>query len=211
MAAADKKSDRRVVRSKEALRASLLELMTEQDFGSISITEIVGRANYNRGTFYSHYDSKKALLDDIISELIEDMLRSYRAPYENVEIFHIDELGANSILIFEHFYQHADVYQILFKSDVLPNVRERMLVALKQIAMEDLEYTNSEIDQELMAVYSIHALLGLVFHWIESGFKVPPSYMQDQLIKLIHYRPRTAVTINRNAAPSPKGKNGTPK
>ncbi|PWW08630.1 TetR family transcriptional regulator [Paenibacillus cellulosilyticus] len=191
-----KKVDRRVLRSKEALKQALLNLMEQKDFDAISITEIVERANYNRGTFYTHYENKEALLGDIMEDLIQDLLRSFRAPYENQDVFRIDELTANSVQIFEHIYTNEAVYTILLKSKVILGLKERMFQAIKQIAMEELVYEreDSDINPELSAVYAINALLGLIFHWIEGGFKYPPSYMQEQLILIINWHPREAKT-----------------
>lgn len=194
-----KKTDRRILRSRAALRESMLTLMSQKPFPSISITEIVELANYNRGTFYANYDSKEALLEDIISELIDKLLQSFRAPYEKVEVFRYEELPANSVMIFEHIYQHAAQYTALMKSDVLPILKERMFTALKKISQEELIYPDkdNDIDPELLAIYSLHSLLGLVFHWVESGFAYSPAYMQEQLVKLINYRPSVAKTVKK--------------
>ncbi|OXM84168.1 TetR/AcrR family transcriptional regulator [Paenibacillus rigui] len=188
------KTDRRILRSKRALREALLSLMERKPFHSISITEIVELANYNRGTFYSNYESKDQLLDDVFSELIRKLVESFRAPYEKVEVFHIHELAANSVMIFQHVYQNSSVYTVLLKSDVLPILKQKMFIALKQITQEELIYSDTDIDQELLAVYGIHALLGLVFYWVESGFEHSTSYMQDQLIKIIQWRSTDAKT-----------------
>ncbi|WP_028609091.1 TetR/AcrR family transcriptional regulator [Paenibacillus harenae] len=197
MTESGKKTDRRIVRSKAALRQALLELMGQKSFTSISITEIVELANYNRGTFYTHYDTKEALLDEIISDMIEDLLQSFRVPYEKTDVLRINELTARSVMIFDHIYEHASLYQMLWKSDVLPSVREKMFVALKQITMDEFEYGDSGIDRELLSIYSINSLMGLVFHWIESGFKHSPSYMQEQLVKLVNWRPTTVRTVKK--------------
>jgi AcrR family transcriptional regulator len=198
MSQLDLKKDRRVVRSREALRQALLKLMSHKEFGAISITEIVELANYNRGTFYSHYDNKEALLDDIIEELIQHLVKSFRAPYENEDIFRVNELTANSVKIFEHIDQNAEIYSILLRSNVIPNLREKMFLALKQISMDELAYAESGINPELLATYSIHALVGLIIHWVEGGFQYSASYMQEQLILLLHWRPTVAKTIKKN-------------
>ncbi|MWC29371.1 TetR/AcrR family transcriptional regulator [Paenibacillus sp. MMS18-CY102] len=186
---ANAKKDRRVVRSQEALKQALLALMSHKSFDAISITEIVESANYNRGTFYAHYENKEALLDDIIEELIQQLLASFRAPYEHQDVFRVNELTANSVKIFDHIHQHAEIYTTLLRSNVMPNLREKMFLALKKISMDELEYPATGVNQELLAIYSIHALLGLIFHWVESGFEQSVSYMQEQLILIIQWRP----------------------
>ncbi|WP_139997519.1 TetR/AcrR family transcriptional regulator [Paenibacillus paridis] len=198
MTVSHKKIDRRIIRSKEALKHAFMQLMSQKRFATISITEIVELANYNRGTFYTHYESKEALLDEIMSELIEDLLRSFRAPYEKTDVIRINELPAASIMLFDHIYEHASIYTILLKSDVLSLVRDKMFEALKNIVTEELEHTVSDINQELMTIYSMSALLGLVFYWIENGFVYSPSYMQEQLVKMLQWRPTSAKTIKKH-------------
>lgn len=188
------KTDRRIIRSQEALKTALLTLMSQKPFSSISIKEIVELANYNRGTFYSHYQNKEDLLDDIMNKLIDELIKSFRAPYETVDLFRIDELPANAVKIFEHIFQNASLYSLLLKSEVLPDIREKMFLALKQVVVEDLDDSADNLNRELHVIYSIHALLGLVFHWIEGGFKYSPEYMQDQLVLIINWRPSTIMT-----------------
>lgn len=186
------KTDPRILRSKTALREALLQLMTQKSFSAVTITDIVTAAKYNRGTFYANYESKEALLDDLISELIKDLLHSFRAPYKESKLFVPHELHANSIMIFDHISSHSGTYTTLLNSDVLPILKEKMFVSLKRILMEELVYEDHEIDQELLIVYSLHALLGLIFHWIESGYEHSPAYMQEQLVKILFQRPSSA-------------------
>lgn len=192
----DAKTDKRISRSTAALRQALLDLMADKAFHAISVKEIVEKAGYNRGTFYAHYESKEMLLDDVFSKLIDELKHSFRAPYEEVEIFKIDELPANSVKIFDHFYRNSSVYTILFKSEVLPLFKEKISASLMQLAAEDLDYTHDSINREFLLIYSMNALLGLVFHWIEGGFQYSPEYMQDQLVRMINWRP-TSTKINK--------------
>ncbi|MBM6995262.1 TetR/AcrR family transcriptional regulator [Paenibacillus sp. DXFW5] len=183
------KMDPRILRSKSALRTALLQLMAQQPFHAITITDIVRQAGYNRGTFYANYGTKEELLNDMIEDKIQDLLLAFRAPYEKIDVFYPHELHAHSVMIFDHVARNADFYTVLTHSEVLPALREKILVSLKQIIMEDLRCESCEtkvIDTELMVIYSLHALLGLIFHWIESGFVHSPLYMQEQLVRILH-------------------------
>ena len=59
--------DKRITKTKRALKSALLELLTTQAFDVISITELCKIANVSRITFYTHYKDKFALLDDILT------------------------------------------------------------------------------------------------------------------------------------------------
>ena len=50
-----KLEDRRVRRTKQLIKQSLIELMHEKPFKDITVKDITERADLNRGTFYLHY------------------------------------------------------------------------------------------------------------------------------------------------------------
>lgn len=66
------KSDRRVHRTREVLQKALIELISEHGYDTITIQDIVDRANVGRTTFYLHYTSKDELFmgchETIVSE-----------------------------------------------------------------------------------------------------------------------------------------------
>jgi AcrR family transcriptional regulator len=192
------KPDPRILRSTSAFRSALLQLLSQSPFHSITITDIVKLAGYNRGTFYANYENKEALLHDVISGLIGELLQAYRAPYEHERVFRIAELHADSIKIFEHISTHANLYTVLVKSDVLPVLREAMFTSLKRTLREEIVHGEQDVDHELAAIYSIHALLGLIFHWIEEGYPHSVSYMQEQLLKIVtRHPPEVRTTVKR--------------
>lgn len=61
------------IRSKTLIRNALLSLMTEKPFEKITITDIVNRADINRGTFYAHYSSTTEVLRKIQSDAINEL------------------------------------------------------------------------------------------------------------------------------------------
>jgi AcrR family transcriptional regulator len=55
-------ADRRVQKTRRLLQDALVELIAEKGFASVTIQEILDRANVGRSTFYMHYDNKNELL-----------------------------------------------------------------------------------------------------------------------------------------------------
>lgn len=64
--------DKRVRRTKKLLRQALTRLMQQQEFQSITVTDVVREADINRGTFYAHYRDIYDLREKIESEMIDD-------------------------------------------------------------------------------------------------------------------------------------------
>ena len=60
------KLDPRVRRTRRALQQSLLALVQETAYETITIQQITERGDLNRATFYLHYSSKEELLADAL-------------------------------------------------------------------------------------------------------------------------------------------------
>ena len=61
-------------KSRRQIRNAFLDLAQEKKVSSITVTDIVNRADLNRGTFYAHYDNIDALFDEIAKEIIDSLL-----------------------------------------------------------------------------------------------------------------------------------------
>jgi AcrR family transcriptional regulator len=57
-----KKPDRRIERTKQLLRNSLMQLVTEKMYEEITVQDILDRANVGRSTFYAHFEDRDELL-----------------------------------------------------------------------------------------------------------------------------------------------------
>ncbi len=63
--------DRRVQKTRKLLQDALVELVAEKGYESVSIREILDRANVGRSTFYAHFQDKDQLLQSIFERLDE--------------------------------------------------------------------------------------------------------------------------------------------
>lgn len=62
------------IRSKRLIRQTFMELLKEKDLEKITVTDIIKRADINRGTFYAHYQDVRAVIEQIENEIIAKML-----------------------------------------------------------------------------------------------------------------------------------------
>lgn len=124
--------DKRVKKTKKYLKETLIELLTTEPFEKITVTEICNRADISRITFYSHYEDKYDLVEDIFQEMIEfgvsryyDLQNSNNKDhnmavgfsivmdcildvyYENYSFFSHTNPGENPYLAFS-FYNHVN-------------------------------------------------------------------------------------------------------
>ncbi len=67
-------NDPRVKRTRQLLHRTMLDLMQEKGFASITVQDIAERSTLNRATFYAHFEDKYDLLDSVMREGIQQAL-----------------------------------------------------------------------------------------------------------------------------------------
>jgi AcrR family transcriptional regulator len=66
--------DRRVQRTRAALREALLALMVERGWDAIDVQSLCERANVGRSTFYQHFPSKEEMLRENFAAMRDGLL-----------------------------------------------------------------------------------------------------------------------------------------
>ena len=62
--------DRRILKTKKNLKRTLIELLSQKAFEQISVKELCETAQTSRITFYTHYNDKYDLADDIFQDMV---------------------------------------------------------------------------------------------------------------------------------------------
>ncbi len=75
--------DRRIIKSKQALKQALQKLIQVDEFGHLTIEQICQEAGCARSTFYSHFESKEELLVEIIDEQMAKIERLIARRFDN--------------------------------------------------------------------------------------------------------------------------------
>lgn len=187
--------DRRIRKSKKALKETLIALMRERDFKEISIIDLVRGADLNRGTFYKHYRDKEELLAEAVEDTMTDLVSSFREPYLRSDHLVLKELTAPAIKIFEHVHRHAAFYALIVESRALPGFPDRICGLIKELSLQDLDAgpENLQVNRELYAGYQAYAIWGMILEWIKGGYVYSPEYMAEQLLEYIRSRPTEVV------------------
>lgn len=66
--------DRRIIRTRKAIKDAFVDLLAEKPLEKITITALAQRADIDRKTFYTHYTSIDDLLKDYLIDSISDVL-----------------------------------------------------------------------------------------------------------------------------------------
>ncbi len=82
--------DRRVKRTRQAIKTSFLELAKDRPVDQITVKEVMGLADVNRATFYAHFsnisDLVSALEEDVAAAVIQDAEHSVGSSTDPTEV-----------------------------------------------------------------------------------------------------------------------------
>ena len=62
--------DRRILKTKKAIKRAFAYLLSQKDLNEITITDIANEADINRKTFYSYYANIYEIIDEIEDEIV---------------------------------------------------------------------------------------------------------------------------------------------
>ena len=151
--------DRRIVKTKRSLKSALISMLAKEDFEHISITELCRRAEISRITFYSHYNDKYALLDDIFNDMLqvgtEDYYRRQKEnnPAGKLAAGYVNMLDA----ILKIYYDRFDFFQ-----HTNPEKNPYLASRLYSIVLETVEMHTMHVKKKLPLKYSPKKIAGFV-------------------------------------------------
>ena len=168
--------DRRSLRTRNALRDALIELIAERGWDDIAVQDLCERANVGRSTFYSHYPNKDALLqgglDNLKAELqAQARVRSDKAPAVS-EVWSGFRFGLGLI---EHAHQQRKVFRGLIGRRSGYVVQQRFREMVIRLVSDELPPSSSGLPREALARWVAAGFVELVGWWIEQRAPLPPS------------------------------------
>lgn len=150
--------DRRVQRTRNALREALMALMTEHGWDGIDVQSLCERANIGRSTFYQHYDNKEELLKANFAILRNALLAGVETSTQET-----GKLGFATGLI-AHVYEAQDVFRALIGRRSGNYVQDRFRELLVELVQAELPQKNWQTDAK--AHYLGGALFELLAWWL---------------------------------------------
>lgn len=151
--------DKRIIKTKRSLKSALIEMLAKKDFEHISITELCRKAEISRITFYSHYNDKYGLLDDIFNDMLRIGTEDYyRRQRENNQSRGLAAGYVNMLdSILELYYERFDFFQY-----TNPEKNPYLASRFYSIVLETVERHTLHVKKRLKLKYSPKKIAGFM-------------------------------------------------
>lgn len=175
------KKDLRVIKTKNNLYNTLVELMKEKQFEEIKVSDICNHALVNRSTFYAHYNDKYELLEEYIKVLKESFTKELE---KNKNISNTKEYYMEMIkILLDHVEDKKEIY-----SSIMINNRNSMTMdIIYDVLNQDItnrlkNETIKEIPSDIMAKFYLGAIFNVGIEWLNNSTK----YTKEELLKYLN-------------------------
>ncbi|WP_039042949.1 TetR/AcrR family transcriptional regulator [Sporosarcina sp. ZBG7A] len=183
-------TDLRVVRTKEAIREALIDLIEEKGFEAITVKDLTTRAKINRGTFYAHYQDKYDLLTKCEEEFMQEMADRIIKNYPNI----LADIEASTpttppFTIIVSIFEYIDQNRKFMKAMLGPKGDLSFQTKLKKFVWNSLFESNENpqnplikqenflVPAEYLISYVASAHIGVLQQWINSDRDESPQEM----------------------------------
>lgn len=197
-------TDRRIARSKRALRTALIELMEERGLDGVSVGDLCARADLNRGTFYNHFHDKDDLLTTLEDEIIADLER-IQEQMKGLTVMDLLRYRARKkplpflVDLFDYLREQGDFLHAVTGpgGDIrfAPRLRDSVCANLIQTILHERYRTDPTPFVQYYVAFFASAYLGVIQHWIETGMRESSEEMALIAMRLFFIKPGESITL----------------
>ncbi len=176
--------DRRIRKSREAIKQAVVDLLDDNTIEQLSVTRIAKEADVNRKTFYNHFFSPQDVLSTLEDDLTERTLTVMRR-------FDYHSLSTNPQPLIKTLSREFDesllFRRLLFEQDT----SSRLIQKLKRTLKEELtevyraRYSGDEAAFSYALSFIISGALDCYQEWYRSGRNMPLERLSRYIGALI--------------------------
>lgn len=161
--------------TKQVIKDAFLALLNERPLNRIKVKDVVEACGINRNSFYYHYENLPALIEEIIAERVQELIRSHPTP-DTVE----DCFDAALEFVLENKRALLHIYNSLNR-----DIFERYLMDVCRYVVTvyvDAAFAGrviNEDDRAMLIRYHKCECFGHIIDWLNSG-------MEDDISDYFH-------------------------
>lgn len=162
--------DKRVEKTKSAIRNSLMELILQYDFNKITVKMITDKANIGRKTFYLHYSCIEDVISDYRDQTSLELEKSLNMNFSNSE----KDIHNIFIDLTNLIKRNLNFYKRIAKNDTYYFIRilfEKMLETTLNNIYHKLYHTGSTNVSYYTSFYSA-GIMRLYFDYLKEDIHI---------------------------------------
>lgn len=180
--------DRRQKRTRSAIFQAFNHLLEKKHYNNITVQEILDEANIGRSTFYSHFETKDALLKELCTDIFEHIF-SQKLYSENSHDFSSSDHGLREKIT--HLLYHLKDNRSNVRGVLSSESGELFMQYFKEYLAAMFKHYPESLKKGVPQEFALNHLVGsfaeAVKWWIRTKMKIPAEELADNYLMLIGY------------------------
>ena len=174
LAAANRKVDRRTLKTRATLLSVFRELVLSQGYGAVTVNDIIRRANIGRSTFYLHFSSKRNLLKHSLDTLCARLAACVDG----------DVTAERLVALLEHFLEQRHLNRVFFEDPIRSIWVERLASLIGQAlhGHPGLPRGRHRLPRSLVASTIAEMQIAMITHWLRGAGSVAPERIANAIL-----------------------------
>lgn len=172
-------TDRRVKRTKKALRDALFKLLETKAMNQITVTELTTLADVNRATFYFYYVDLNDMVNQIQNETYQTFMNVLSESIPNVVTVEGFAEYANRLLVF--FREHETLCKFIINNDANNQLYKKM----QTLMLKNISHSTDIFSESNPAKYStsfvLSGITGILTDWMNDGMAIPTEELANYI------------------------------
>lgn len=182
---------RSAVRSRKLINDALADLLTEKSLDKITVTDVVRRADINRGTFYAHYKDIPDVVDHLIQQTFS-VIQKAVTEQENGK----ETIGSTLLITMQHILEEdLPFYRKILNSSASSIMQEQLVSVVTQFMLEhkDRFYSGTQDEYQIAIRFCAGGLSNLYRDWFSGKLSCTLSELTQTGVMLIEKMISTSI------------------
>lgn len=174
--------NQRIALTRRLLQEGLLRLLRTEKLENISVTALCKEAGINRATFYNHYTSPTALLNEMEIQFVSELALLAKTPSS------IDDIASGIELFCVKLKDNADLVSILVCYHADRDIEEIFTKMAAFYSKNRLDMNKTRLDSDTIHLVSTFLYSGcytLVREWLLRDINKTPKQIAELILSMI--------------------------
>ena len=180
--------DRRQRKTRTSVFNAFIALLREKDYASITVQDIIDRADIGRATFYAHFKTKDDLLKALCNELFSHITESLKQ-HDHDDDGNSDVRSNIFLHLTIHIMNNDDSMLTLLSSEnneiFYSNFKEDMCGLVKGLIDDGILMCRSGLPESYLINHIASTFVGTINWWIDNGKEETPEQTMDYFTKAL--------------------------
>ena len=180
----EKKEDRRVRITKQAIKESLIELMQKCPISKISVKMLCETADINRSTFYAHYADQY----DLLRKIQEEIILSIKEYVFDKRFTERSEITIPVLIqILEYAKANTALFKVLLSENGDFSFQDELMFLAQEKTIEEIREDQRLDDRtaKYLEIFAISGFMSIIRKWLEDGAFDEPEKLAELITNLL--------------------------